>query len=80
VQTDRLELQIELEPSFVQMSQIVVTGSRLPEDLSAAAASIAVMTQNDIQRRNSMSIDQALVNLPGVSLVGDMSTFARLRL
>lgn len=71
VQTDRLELQIELEPSFVQMSQIVVTGSRLPEDLSAAAASIAVMTQNDIQRRNSMSIDQALVNLPGVSLVGD---------
>ncbi|MBN1542128.1 TonB-dependent receptor [candidate division KSB1 bacterium] len=64
-------VQVELEPSFIELNQIVVTSSRLPEDLSAAAASVAVLGQETIRRRNNLSIDAALVNLAGVSLVGE---------
>ncbi len=64
-------LRIELIPSVIQMEQLVVTASRQPEPLSAAAASIGILQSRDIQRRGALRIDDALVNVPGVAIVGE---------
>ncbi len=51
--------------------QVVVTGSRQPESLDAAAGSIHVLGKDELQRRGDFRIDEALTRLPGVTLIGE---------
>lgn len=51
--------------------QVVVTGSRQPENLASAAGSIHVLGKDEMVRRGNFRIDEALVSLPGVTLVGE---------
>lgn len=51
--------------------QVVVTGSRQPENLASAAGSIHVLGKDEMARRSNYRIDEALVSLPGVTLVGE---------
>jgi len=67
----KVNVTIALKPTILMTEQIVVTSSRQPEALTSAAASINVLSAQDIRRRNDFRIDQALVNMPGVSMVGE---------
>ncbi len=60
-----------LAPTTLQTEQIVVTGSRQPETLASAASSINILGQRDIKRRNAFRIDDALLSVPGVTIVGE---------
>ncbi|MDZ7372135.1 MAG: TonB-dependent receptor [candidate division KSB1 bacterium] len=51
--------------------QVVVTGSRQPENLASAAGSIHVLSKEDLQRRASFRIDEALTHVAGVTLIGE---------
>jgi outer membrane receptor for ferrienterochelin and colicins len=64
-------LTIELEPTTIQTEQIIITGSRQPEKLASAASSINVLSKQDIRRRNNFRIDEALISVPGVAIVGE---------
>jgi outer membrane receptor protein involved in Fe transport len=64
-------VEILLEPSAIQLNQVVITGSRQPETLAKAAASINVLGKEDIQRRNLFRLDEALQNVPGLAIVGE---------
>jgi len=66
-----INLSIELDPTLIQMDQVIVTGSRQPEDLSAAVASVSVLGAREIQSRNNFRLDEALLSIPGVNLVGE---------
>lgn len=60
-----------LQPSVIQLSQVIITGSRQPENLASAAASVHVVDGAVLQRRNLLRIDEALQYVPGVALVGE---------
>ncbi|HPG83158.1 MAG TPA: carboxypeptidase-like regulatory domain-containing protein, partial [bacterium] len=45
------EIELRLKPTVIPMHQVVVTGSRQPETLASAAASISVMDRMAMRRR-----------------------------
>ena len=64
-------VNVRLTPSPIQFDQIIVTGSRQPEELASAAASVSVVDDVEIKRRNRMHIDEALTSVSGVTIVGE---------
>ena len=64
-------VRILLEPGALQMNQVVITSSRQPENLAAAAASINVLGKGEIERRNHFKMDEALQSIPGLAIVGE---------
>lgn len=67
----QVKVKILLQTVPVQLDQVIVTGSRQPENLAAAVASVSVMNAREMEARNSFRIDDALLALPGISLAGD---------
>ena len=63
-------LEIPLHPAPVGLADVVVTAAMAPEQSAASAASIAVLTEAEVRRRNVVTIDQALVYVPGITLNG----------
>ncbi len=68
---DHSDLTVKLTPAPIQMNQMVITGSRQPEELAAAVASINVLDAREIRSRNNYRLDDALLAVPGVNLVGE---------
>ncbi len=68
---ESLEVLLRLKPTVIPMHQVVVTGSRQPETLASAAASISVMDRMAMRRRNVLGAVEALQLVPGVTMVGD---------
>ena len=64
-------VNVNLTPSPIQFDQIIVTGSRQPEELASATSSISVIDNVEINRRNRMRIDEALTSVSGVAIVGE---------
>jgi len=69
--TSSVRLEFALESTILQTEKIIVTGSRQPEPLASAAASVGILTRAEIDRRNSTRIDEALQSVAGVTLVGE---------
>lgn len=66
-----LIINFVLESTPIKVEQVIVTGSRQPQDLASAAASISVLGKRDIQRRNNFRMDEALLSVPGLTVVGE---------
>jgi outer membrane receptor protein involved in Fe transport len=64
-------LEIRLQETTLITEQVVITGSRQPENLASAASSINVLDKAAIQRRNSFRADEALLSVPGITIVGE---------
>ncbi|RPH93803.1 MAG: TonB-dependent receptor, partial [Calditrichaeota bacterium] len=64
-------VNFNLKSTSLPGEQIVVTGSRQPENLASAAGSINVLGKEEMARRANFRIDEALSSLPGVALVGE---------
>jgi len=60
-----------LKPGAIEMSQVVVTASRRPEEIQTAAVSVSVLTNDEALRRNTLRLDAALESIPGVNLIGE---------
>ncbi|HTY07197.1 MAG TPA: TonB-dependent receptor [Gemmatimonadales bacterium] len=52
--------------SAVEVQGVVVSASRAPQQAGDAPVSIAVLSQDEIQRRNVVTLDEALAYEPGV--------------
>jgi len=70
-QNRTITVEFDLEPTTLQSEQIIITGSRQPENLASAASSINILGYSEIERRNNMRIDEALLSVPGVTIVGE---------
>ncbi len=65
------DIHVALKQTPFETEQVVVTASRQPEALASAVSSIDVLAARDIRQRNSGSLDEALLSVPGVTLVGE---------
>lgn len=65
------QVELRLRPTIIPMHQVVVTGSRQPETLASAAASISVMDQMAMRRRNLLGAAEALQLVSGVTMIGE---------
>ncbi len=72
VKTDSVAfVDFALKPVAIEMSQVVVTASRRPEEIQTAAVSVSALTSDEALRRNVLRLDAALESIPGVNLVGE---------
>src|SRR4051812_18552671 len=58
------------EPKPVLLDPLTVTGTKVPTPKSEVPATIDVITQEDLERQQPLTIGDALNNLPGVEVEG----------
>jgi len=66
----------ELESSFIEVNEIVITGSAVSSDKNKSSVSIVTINKNDLKNTPGTNIINALSNIPGLSEVttgGDIS-------
>lgn len=51
-----------------QLSTIVVSAAGFEQDIKNAPASISVITQEDIRKKNATSISDLLIDVPGIDI------------
>lgn len=66
------EIQVNKEP--VQLEKIVVTASGFEQDIKKAAASISVLTQEEMNKKAYRDVTDALKDVPGVVVTGGGSS------
>lgn len=64
-------IDIALEQTALVGEQVVVTSSRQPENLASAAGSISILGKDEMARRNSFRLDESLMSVSGVAVVGE---------
>ncbi|MBI5474663.1 MAG: TonB-dependent receptor [Ignavibacteriae bacterium] len=68
-ENDKL-LSVLMRESPLQTEQIVVTANKREQSLIEVPVSISVVDATEIQRRNTLTIDEALRYVPGVNMTG----------
>ena len=58
----------ELSPKAYEINEVVVSASRVPEKILDAPASVATVSQIEIQERPSMTVTDHLKGIPGVDI------------
>ena len=71
VANETVHIDFVLEPIAVESREIVVTTTRRDVDAGNTAASISVLTADDLAVRNILALDDALRYVPGVQLTGN---------
>ncbi len=71
VADDTVLVDFVLEPIAVASREIVVTTTRHTADAGDIAASVSVLTAEDLVVRNVLALDDALQYVPGVQLTGN---------
>lgn len=61
---------VSLQPAPVGLADIVVTATRAPESSEQSGASVAVLTGQELRRRNATTLDEAIAFEPGVTFNG----------
>lgn len=67
----RRRIKIFLRPLPVQTEQVVVTASKREQSLAEVPVSMSLLNSTSIERRNNLSLDDALRYVPGVNFVQD---------
>ncbi len=62
-------LNISMEPAAIQVSQVVITAGKREQSFAEVPASVSVIDPQTLQRRNAVTIDDALRQVSGVSLI-----------
>ena len=63
-----IELEIEMESSFVEVDEVVVTASRKPQVLVSAPVSVEIIKADQLRNQNVTTFDQAFDNVTGVNV------------
>jgi outer membrane receptor for ferrienterochelin and colicins len=63
---ETLNLTVELRPTVIETSPVVVTATKTERSLRDVPTSVSVMRAQDIERRNVFTIDEVLRKIPGV--------------
>ncbi len=67
----RKKIKIFLQPLPIQTEQVVVTASKREQSLSEVPVSMSLLSSDAIERRNNLSLDDALRYVPGVNFIQD---------
>ncbi|MEX1054919.1 MAG: TonB-dependent receptor, partial [Rhodothermales bacterium] len=66
-----VRMDFVLRETAIQSEEIVVTASRREQFAGKVAASVSVLSPQDIEARNAVSLDEALRYVPGVQMSGN---------
>lgn len=66
-------MKIFLHPMPLETQQVVVTASKREQNLAEVPVSMSLLSSSAIERRNSLSLDDALRYVPGVNFVQDQA-------
>lgn len=58
---------VELEPTFVEFEDVILTATKTEQTAQMAPASVSVLRSDDIRQRNIATFDQALEMVPGIT-------------
>ncbi|MDI6779001.1 MAG: TonB-dependent receptor [Bacteroidota bacterium] len=62
-------LNIDLEPTAIQFGQIVITAGKREQTFADVPASVSIIDPHTLQRRNTVTIDDALRHVGGINLI-----------
>ncbi len=65
------KIVVVLQPSPIETEQVVVTASKREQSLNEVPVSMSILSSTAIERRNTLSLDDALRYVPGVNFVQD---------
>ena len=68
---DTLHLRFALLPRPIELSEIIVTASRMPEPVQKAVVSVNTLRRDAALRRSTLRLDAVLETIPGVNLMGE---------
>jgi len=63
---ESLSLTVELRPTVIEISPVVVTATKTERSLRDVPTSVSVLQAREIDRRNAFTIDEVLRTIPGV--------------
>ena len=66
-----VELDVELREKVILADEVVVTASRREQPLLSVPVSISVLSADDLTRRNTIVLDDALRTVSGVQILGN---------
>ncbi len=64
-------IKMFLQPLPIETQQVVVTASKREQSLAEVPVSMSILSSTAIERRNTLSLDDALRYVPGVNFVQD---------
>ena len=67
----KILLDIEMTPTSLELSTIVVSGSKYEQKVENSIATIEVLKSSSIQVSNPGSIDKAIEKIPGIAIVNN---------
>jgi outer membrane receptor protein involved in Fe transport len=67
----KILLDIEMSPNSLELSTLVVTGSKYEQKVEHSIATIEVLKSQSIQVSNPGSIDKAIDKVPGITIVNN---------
>ncbi|MFQ5674566.1 MAG: TonB-dependent receptor domain-containing protein, partial [bacterium] len=59
---------VKLTPAIVQLNEVIMSASRREQTARMTPASVSVVSSSDIEHRNVSTFDQALDDVPGISI------------
>ncbi len=68
---EQKRIEIFLQPLPIETQQVVVTASKHEQSLAEVPVSMSLLSSTAIERRNNLSLDDALRYVPGVNFVQD---------
>ncbi|MFQ5604906.1 MAG: TonB-dependent receptor domain-containing protein [bacterium] len=66
--------EIALHNSAIQFDEVIMTASRKEQTAQMAPASVSIVKSNEIESRNISTFDQAIENVPGISVHRSIGT------
>lgn len=73
IEAENRRIEIYLQPLPVESQQVVVTASKHQQLLSEVPVSVSVVSSSSMERRNIVSLDDALRYVPGVNFIQDQA-------
>ena len=70
-ETAQRTIKIFLHPLPIETEQVVVTASKREQSLTEVPVSVSLLSSTEIERRDNLSLDDALRYVPGVNFVQD---------
>lgn len=73
VKENQSSMEVLLEPTNLQLTEVIVTGYDSKRKLLDATGSISLVTERDIARNNSTNLSQLMNHIPGLQVRGSQS-------
>lgn len=73
IENEKKSVSVAMQPAAIEADQVVVTASKREQLLTEVPVSLSLVSSSSMERRNTISLDDALRYVPGVNFVQDQA-------